>query len=121
MRSKLNMPVMDRERSALLIVESEAGYPNAFDGGDLTSIAGRSASHRRRSKLLVEPDVFHPRPVERAVDHQRKVFDVRLPAGGAAVVEDDRTGTVCRHLSFDLPEDPAAMARDGGGDRLTID
>src|SRR6266850_8151636 len=76
---------------------------------------------RRRSKLLVEPDVFHPRPVERAVDHQRKVFDVRLPAGGAAVVEDDRPGTVCRQLSFDLPEDPAAMARVGGGDRLMID
>src|SRR6516225_8470074 len=53
--------------------------------------------------LLVEPGVFHTRTIGDAVDHDRQALHVGPPAGGAAVVEDDRPSAVLRQSSLDLP------------------
>src|SRR6516162_5552704 len=55
------------------------------------------------SALLVQPDVFHTKIVDDAVDHHRPALDPRLPAIREAVEKDDRPGPVLRQLLFDLP------------------
>src|SRR6266568_7272385 len=44
--------------------------------------------------LFVEPDVFHPVAVVDAVDHRHEPLDIRLRAGPATRVEDDRAGAI---------------------------
>jgi hypothetical protein len=46
----------------------------------------------RPAGLSVEPDVFHAPAVEDAVGRDRQPFDIGLPTGCAAPVEDDRPG-----------------------------
>jgi hypothetical protein len=59
-----------------------AGLPFSFRTVNLKIRAGEL--------LLVEPDVFHAPAVEDAVGHDRPPLDMRLPAGRAAVVKNDR-------------------------------
>src|SRR6266853_5900325 len=73
-----------------------------------------------REPLFVEPDVFHAPAVEDAVDHDRQPLHMRLPAGRAAVVKDDRPGAVFRQLPLDLPYQLLALLG-VGLDRLPID
>src|SRR5215471_17370994 len=70
--------------------------------------------------LLVEPGVFHAPTVEDAVDHDRPALDMGLPAGRAAVVEDDRSGAVFGQLPLDLPNQSLALLS-VGLDGLPID
>src|SRR5438552_7660883 len=70
--------------------------------------------------LFVEPDVLHAPAVEDAVDHDRQPLHMRLPAGRAAVVKDDRPGAVFRQLPLDLPYQLLALLG-VGLDRLPID
>ena len=46
----------------------------------------------RPAGLSVEPDVFHAPAVEDAVGRDRQPFDIGLPTGCTAPVEDDRPG-----------------------------
>src|SRR6266446_1315982 len=55
-------------------------------------------------RLFVEPDVFHAPAVVDAVDHQGQSLDIRLPAGRAAAVKDDRPGDIFRQLALNLPQ-----------------
>src|SRR5712691_6706779 len=66
---------------------------------------GRTFKLRRyprpsRGGSSIEPDVFHPVAVVDAVDHRRQPFDVRLRAGPAARVEDDRSGALLGQTPF---------------------
>src|SRR4029077_17471670 len=70
--------------------------------------------------LLVEPDIFHTPAVEKAVHHQRQPLHLRIPAGRAAVVKDDRSGAVLRQSPFDLPYELLALFLVGLA-RLPID
>ena len=63
---------------------------------------GRMRS-KARALLLVEPDVFHARAIGDAVDHYRQTLHLRLPAGRAAIVKDDRSGAVLRQFPLALP------------------
>src|SRR5262249_34500474 len=65
----------------------------------------------RRAPLFVEPDVLHPAVAEDAVDDKGEILDVGLPAGRAAVVEDDRAGAVLGEAALDLPDDRLALFR----------
>src|SRR6516162_11029874 len=61
--------------------------------------------------LIVEPEVFEPRAVINAVDHQGQPLDPRLPAGGLTGIEDDRANAVLGQLPLDLPDQlPALLA-----------
>src|SRR5207248_5194470 len=68
----------------------------------------------------VDPQIFHSPAVEAAVDHDRPSLDMGPPAGGAAVVEDDRPGAVLRQLPLDLPHQTLALLG-VGLDGLPID
>src|SRR6516164_8029448 len=54
--------------------------------------------------LFVEPDVFHAPAVVHAVDHCRQTLHPRLPAGGPARMEDDRTCPLLLQCSVDFPD-----------------
>src|SRR5439155_4105233 len=73
-----------------------------------------------RGGSSIEPDVFHPVAVVDAVDHRRQPLDVRLRAGPAARVEDDRPGALLGQTPFDLPDQLLAFFRVGLG-RLLVD
>src|SRR5581483_4943329 len=73
-----------------------------------------------RLPSAVEPDVLHPIAVVDAVDHRRQPLDVRLDAGAAARIEDDRAGALLGELALDLPDDLLALAGIGLG-RLRVD
>src|SRR6516164_10274944 len=61
------------------------------------------------ARLFVEPDVFHTPAVEDAIDHARPPLDVGLPTHRAAVVKDDRPGTVFGQLSLNCPHQRLAL------------
>src|SRR6516162_5521746 len=70
--------------------------------------------------LFVEPDVFTAIAGVDAVDHQSQPFDVRLPAGCAAGIEDDRPRIILGELALDCPRQLlAALAI--GFDRYLLD
>ena len=66
-------------------------------------VGARSTGWRCMYRLFVEPDVFHARAIGDAVDHYRQTLHIRLPAGRAAIVKDDRSGAVLRQFPLDLP------------------
>src|SRR5215472_14218260 len=71
-------------------------------------------------RLVVEPEVFEPRAIVDAIDHQGQPFYPRLPARGLTGIEDDRANTVLGQLPFDLPDQlPALLAV--GLHRLSVD
>src|SRR5204863_7785624 len=85
------------------------------------AIEGAAAPGARPSCVLsVEPDILHAPAVEEAVHQERRPLYVRVPAGRAAVVKDDRSGAVLRQFSFDRPYQLLALARVGLG-RLPVD
>src|SRR6516162_8686129 len=61
------------------------------------------------SALFFEPDVFHAKIVDDAVDHHRPALDPRLPAIGEAVEKDDRPRPVLGQLLFNLPHQLLAL------------
>src|SRR5215472_9689785 len=61
-------------------------------------------------RLFIQPDVFHAKIVDDAVDHHRPALDLRLPAIGEAVEKDDRPRPVLGQLLFDLPHQLLALA-----------
>src|SRR5437764_3763270 len=63
----------------------------------------------RRSVLFVEPHVFHAPAVIDAVDHQRQSLHLRLQAGGADLVIDNRPGAVLLQFPIDLPHQLLAL------------
>src|SRR5262249_49125520 len=75
------------------------------------SFGSTAAIHQGQSAtaLLVEPRIFHaPAVVERVVV-AGDALDVGLPAGGGAVVQDDRAGHVGGDLALRLPNDLPAL------------
>src|SRR5215467_13360641 len=70
--------------------------------------------------LFIQPDVFHAKVVDDAVDHHRPVLDPRLPAIGEAVEKDDRPRPVLGQLLFDLPHQLLALPLIGF-DRLPLE
>ena len=72
------------------------------------------------STLFIEPDILHTRTVGDAVDHDRQTLHIRLPAGRATVVEDDRPGAILCQSSFDFPHQLLTPFLVGFG-RLLID
>src|SRR6516225_10044678 len=56
------------------------------------------------SALLVQPDVFHAKIVDDAVDHHSPALDLRLPAIGEAVEKDNRPRPVLGELFFRFPK-----------------
>src|SRR5579884_434047 len=63
--------------------------------------------------LSVEPDILEAPAVVDAVDHDRQPLDLRLHAGGADVVEDDRPRAVLLQLLVDLPNQALPLLRVG--------
>src|SRR5207248_7792791 len=59
--------------------------------------------------LSVQPHVFHAPAVVDAVDHRRQPLDLRLPAGGKNIVENDRASSVFLQFPIDLPYQPLAL------------
>src|SRR5262249_34377371 len=59
--------------------------------------------------LFVEPNVFHAPAIEEAVGHLREPSDVRLPAGCALGIEQNRPGAIFGQLALDLPEHLLAL------------
>jgi hypothetical protein len=53
--------------------------------------------------LLVDPDVLHPPVIIDAVDLLNDALNVRLPAGGGAIMEDDRPPSVLLQLAVYFP------------------
>src|SRR5205823_27901 len=73
----------------------------------------------RPAGLSVEPDVFHAPAVEDAVGRDRQPFDIGLPTGCAAPV-DDRPGAVLGQFPLDLPDQLLALLGIDFG-RLSVD
>src|SRR6516162_2022276 len=73
-----------------------------------------------RVLLFVKPDVFPAVAVKDAVDHDGHSFDVGLPAGPAAGVEDDRPDALLDQLALDCPDQLLAPSR-VAFDRLLLD
>src|SRR6516164_1973129 len=63
-----------------------------------------SSTSRNLRRLFVEPPVFAAIAVEDAVDHDRRAFEVRLPAGREPVVEDNWPGDILGELALDRPQ-----------------
>lgn len=53
--------------------------------------------------LFVHPNVFHPPIIVDAVDLRHDADHVRLPAGSATIMHDDRPRAVLLQLAVDLP------------------
>src|SRR6476659_10113320 len=53
------------------------------------------SSHSVRNSF-VDPDVFHAPAIKDAVDHEGHPFHIRLHAGAAHAIEDDRPSVVLR-------------------------
>ena len=76
---------------------ASAGPPAAITASNaLVKVITKSFNGLVPFALFVEPDVFSAIAVENAIDHQRQPLDVRLPAGCAAGIEDDRTAPPSR-------------------------
>src|SRR6516162_1133898 len=60
--------------------------------------------------LFVDPDVFHTKIVDDAVDHHRPTLYLRLPTIREPIVKDDRPRTVLRQFPFDLPHQLLAFS-----------
>src|SRR5438309_1485635 len=88
--------------------------------GSRTDIQTEAPSTTLTPGSSIEPDVFHPVAVVDAVDHCRQPLDVRLGAGPAARVEDDRPGAFLGQPAFDLPDQLLALLDVGLG-RLPVD
>ena len=73
-----------------------------------------------KSRLFVEPDVFHAPTVEDAVGRDRQPLDIGLPADGAAPIKYDRPGTVFGKPAFNRPDKLLALLGVGFG-RLLVD
>src|SRR6516162_7332347 len=69
-----------------------------------------SFSPRFSSWIFVDPDVFHTKIVDDAVDHHRPTLYLRLPTIREPIVKDDRPRTVLRQFPFDLPHQLLAFS-----------
>src|SRR6516162_9119697 len=72
----------------------DVGHPSAL------------AFHHR---LFVDPDVFHTKIVDSAVDHHRPTLYLRLPTIREPIVKDDRPCTVLGQFPFNLPHQVLAF------------
>src|SRR6266851_7709174 len=95
------MPARRRERRQ----GCDSNSPTGASSASLLAAAGR------RSALCsaVEPDILETPAVVDAVDVDRHALDIRLPASGGLVVEDDRAGDVLLQLAIDLPHHLQAL------------
>src|SRR5260221_10046924 len=69
----------------------------------------------RGGGLLLEPDVFQAPAVVHAVNHRRQALDLRMPAGRAAGVEDDRPRPLLLQPLVDIPDHPLTLFLVGFG------
>jgi hypothetical protein len=66
-------------------------------------------TQRAAEGLLVQPDMFEAPIVIDAVFVVHVALEMRVPAGGRAIVVDDRPGHVLRQDALDLPDDRFAL------------
>src|SRR5262249_26097857 len=79
-------------------------------GGKRASSPERTrGSPRGTPALLDEPDVLEAPIVEDAVVVQDEAFDLRLPAGGSAIVGNDGARKLFGELAFDVPNELLAL------------
>ena len=67
------------------------------------------SSALNKTRLFVQPDVFHAPAVVLAVDHDGQVLDPGLPAGGDSRVKKHRADLCLGENSLDLPNDVFAL------------
>src|ERR1700730_13784219 len=75
----------------------------------LPPVLFRSQIRPLPAALLVEPDVFHAPAVVDAVDHDREVPDLGVPADSPTVKKDQRLSLVLRPPALDSPNEPLAL------------
>lgn len=63
--------------------------------------------------LPIQPHILEAPTVEDAVTDDGQPLDPRMPAGGAAGVEDDRARRIAGEASLDLPDQFPALFRVG--------
>src|SRR3954462_5745528 len=102
-------PVFPRSTRRSSILSRLSGRRSEPFIKNATVVLGRLAS-------AVEPGVFHPPFVVRAVDPCGDALDLRIGAGRLARVKDDRPTGVFRQPPLDLPDKfaaPIEITRDG--------